>query len=53
MPISVKRIVHTIGKSIGGGESGGVSTTEYISILPLVSYAESEPTPRATAILTA
>ena len=46
MPIKMNRIVHTIGKSMLGGASGGLIYDLYTSILPIVKIPESAPTPK-------
>jgi len=50
MPISVYSIVQTIGKSMAGGERGGVIIVEYKSIFPLVIRADNAPVVKAIAI---
>ena len=52
MPISVNRIVHTMGNSHAGGESGGCRSSGFV-ILPALTAAEIPPTAKAIAIETA
>jgi hypothetical protein len=51
-PIRTYRTVHTIGNSIDGGESGGVFTSLYMSILFRVKKAERPPVAREIKIET-
>ena len=50
IPIRIKRIVHTTGKSHEGGESGGLLRDAKLCILSDVRSAESPPTKRGIAI---
>ena len=47
IPMSTKRMLQTIGKSSGGGESFGRFIAEYMGILSFVRKAERPPIPSA------
>ena len=49
-PISTYKIVHATGNSQAGGESGGCFISPNELIAPIVSAAESPPTPTGTKI---
>lgn len=51
MPISVNKIVHTMGKRKSGGVSGGFSISANASIAGIVISAEIIPVPRLMARL--
>lgn len=52
MPIIMNNIVHTMGKSQPGGDSGGLLSFSKVSIPPLVMSAESPPTASGIAMET-
>lgn len=49
IPISIKRTVHTTGKSQPGGESDGLLIVSKVSMLPRVISADNPPTRRGIA----
>lgn len=50
IPISTKSMVHTIGKTVGGGVSGGLFISSKSDIEPEVTSAERPPTASAEII---
>jgi len=44
--MSRNKIVHTMGNTMAGGDSGGCVKLLYTSILPLVKNPDSAPTPK-------